>query len=192
MLQRNWAAQHWVPLVTLAAWIFALLPVLAPVLITLGVVAPAEHIYDLYSLVCHQWAHRSFFIFGAQPTYELSEIAGLIPGADPRGFLGSPETGYKLAYCERDLAIYLAIALTGTVYGLQRSRISALSPMGFALLLLPIAFDGFTQIFGWRESTPLLRILTGICFGLSMVWFVYPRLDALAARRQSLLVGQLS
>jgi len=46
----------------------------------------------------------------------------------------------------------------------------ALGPRGVAILvvvgivvlgLLPIAVDGFTQLFGWRESTNELRVITG-------------------------------
>jgi len=32
---------------------------------------------------------------------------------------------------------------------------------GVVLGLLPIALDGFTQLFGWRESTNELRVITG-------------------------------
>lgn len=57
----------------------------------------------------------------------------------------------------------------------------------------PIALDGFSQLFSQffvgtqldalaqlfplRESSPLLRALTGAIFGLSVVWLVYPRLE---------------
>jgi uncharacterized membrane protein len=48
--------------------------------------------------------------------------------------------------------------------------------------LLPIALDGFSQllsqpplsIFPYRESTPLLRVLTGWLFGFATAWFGYP------------------
>ena len=33
------------------------------------------------------------------------------------GFVGSPELGYKVAFCERDVAIYLAVLLAGLAYG---------------------------------------------------------------------------
>jgi uncharacterized membrane protein len=40
--------------------------------------------------------------------------------------------------------------------------------------LLPMAWDGITQMFGWRESTWVLRIVTGTLFGLGNIWFVLP------------------
>jgi len=58
----------------------------------------------------------------------------------------------------------------------------------------PIALDGFSQLFSQygtaspalsffntifplRESTPLLRSLTGAIFGLSLVWLAYPHVE---------------
>ncbi|TMD61598.1 MAG: DUF2085 domain-containing protein [Chloroflexi bacterium] len=42
----------------------------------------------------------------------------------------------------------------------------------WVLMLLPMAWDGTTQMFGWRESTWILRIVTGTLFGLGNIWFV--------------------
>ena len=40
-----------------------------------------------------------------------------------------------------------------------------------------MVWDGTTQMFGWRESTWELRVMTGTLFGLSTVWFVLPLLQ---------------
>jgi uncharacterized membrane protein len=45
---------------------------------------------------------------------------------------------------------------------------------------MPMAVDGFTQLFGLRESTWQLRTLTGGLFGLACVWFGFPLLDRTA------------
>jgi uncharacterized membrane protein len=37
-----------------------------------------------------------------------------------------------------------------------------------------MAIDGLTQMFGLRDSTWLLRSVTGALFGFGMVWFLYP------------------
>jgi uncharacterized membrane protein len=82
-----------------------------------------------------------------------------------------------MAFCERDLAIYLGLVLVGLIY----ARWRALQPCGYLLygvLILPMAIDGFTQLFGWRESTWELRVLTGLLFGLASAWLVLPRVDA--------------
>src|SRR5262249_41871440 len=42
------------------------------------------------------------------------------------------------------------------------------------LLILPMAWDGLTQMFGLRESDALLRVLTGSLFGLANMWFALP------------------
>ncbi len=41
-------------------------------------------------------------------------------------------------------------------------------------MLLPIAWDGLTQMFGLRESTWVLRVITGTLFGFGNVWFALP------------------
>jgi uncharacterized membrane protein len=164
------------------AWTFALMPLLAPVLLAAGLVALAEPIYSAYSLFCHQWPHRSFFLLGPQATYTLTELAAWTSEPATLAYLGSPTSGYKLAFCERDLAIYVSIAAAGTLYAMHRARVKVLSIKAYAWLLVPIALDGFTQLFGWRESTPLLRLFTGICFGAGTVWFIYPRVDVMFSR----------
>jgi len=40
-------------------------------------------------------------------------------------------------------------------------------------LILPMAWDGTTQLFGWRESTWALRVITGTLFGGGTVWFSF-------------------
>jgi len=40
------------------------------------------------------------------------------------------------------------------------------------LLFLPTALDGITQLFGWRESTNLLRLLAGTPFGLGYAYLI--------------------
>ncbi len=82
-----------------------------------------------------------------------------------------------MAFCERDLAIYIALLAAGVYYARRRD----LQPAGFVvygILILPMALDGFTQLFGWRESTWELRVVTGVLFGLASGWLVLPRLDA--------------
>ena len=43
--------------------------------------------------------------------------------------------------------------------------------------LLPMAIDGFTQLFGLRESDWVLRTITGVLFGLRLVWLAYPYVE---------------
>lgn len=113
-----------------------------------------------------------------------------------RAFRGNEQMGYKMAICQRDIGIYLSILIGGLIYGVLRRR-GPVWPLPFWLFLIiglgPIALDGFSQLFSQmfvglgidslmrlfplRESSPLLRSLTGAIMGLSIVWLVYPRLD---------------
>lgn len=174
--------RRWLLAANAAAAVFVGLPFLAPVLLALGLDGPASAIYAAYQLVCHQWAFRSFFLFGPHAEYG-PDVLGALVGPDAMyGFVGSPELGYKVAFCERDVAIYLAVLLAGLAYGRYRDRLPSLGLAGYALLILPMAVDGFTQLFGWREGTVELRTLTGALFGVASVWLIYPRVDAVFER----------
>lgn len=141
-------ARHWLAFVNLLGGIIAGLPLLAPWLLAHGVTWPARAIYLTYRLICHQLPWRSFFI-----------------------------SGYQMAYCERNTAIYTGIFLFGLAYGAVRGRLRPLRWRWMFLLWTPMALDGFTQLFGWRESTWELRVVTGTLFALSCVWVAYPYLE---------------
>jgi uncharacterized membrane protein len=185
------------------------LPFLAPTLMELGTELPAKAIYRMYSPLCHQFGFRSFFLFGEQAFYPLAEAGmdgvktfeeatGILHLDDPysytrfeaRSYVGDDTVGYKVALCERDVAIYASILLFGIVFGLTGRRIRPLHWMIWLLIGLgPIGLDGFSQLlsqFDWawfatiipyRESTPFLRALTGALFGLSTAWFAYPNIE---------------
>jgi len=136
---------------------------------------------------------------------DIPEFAGI--STDPsqwvtfllaaRRFVGNEQMGYKMALCERDIGIYLFVLLGGLLYGLLRKRVNIKPLPLWAFLIFgmgPIALDGFSQLFSQygtaspalsffntifplRESTPLLRSLTGAIFGLSLVWLAYPHVE---------------
>jgi len=167
--------RHWLLTLNAALGVFLAGALAAPVLAAIGWQAAAGVLYAAYHFTCHQWAFRSFFLFGQQPIYSQQSLA--TQGIDPFGFVGNPTLGWKMAFCERDLAIYVGLLVVGLLYARQRD----LKPSGFLLygvLILPVAVDGFTQLFGWRESTWELRVVTGLLFGLASAWLVLPRLDA--------------
>ncbi|MBI4494503.1 MAG: DUF2085 domain-containing protein [Chloroflexi bacterium] len=170
-------ARHWLALANAAVGLFVALSFAAPALMAAGFTGAADLLYDLYAYTCHQWPFRSFFLFGPQPTYSFDTLAGLVGERQTYSLVGSLELGYKMAFCERDLAIYATILLGGLAFGLLRARARPLGFAAYLVLCLPIALDGFTQLFGWRESTWELRLLTGALFGLASVWLIYPRVD---------------
>jgi uncharacterized membrane protein len=170
------AFRHW--LLALNAGLLAFLAgaVAAPAFAAIGWVSAASALYAAYHLTCHQWAFRSFFLFGPQSVgvYGEQQLGQL--GTDPFTFVGNAALGWKVGICERDLAIYAGLLVVGLVYACHRD----LRPSSFLLygvLILPMAVDGFTQLFGWRESTWELRVVTGLLFGLASAWLVLPRLD---------------
>jgi uncharacterized membrane protein len=213
----SWFSRHYLAVVNLFILMYFGLPILAPVLMNNGATFPANVIYTIYKPLCHQFGFRSFFLFGEQPYYPLQEagisgvktfeeVTGLTDLRNPaansrwqaRQLTGDETIGYKMALCERDMAIYGAILLFGLVYAATGRRIKPLHWMLWMLIgMVPIGLDGFSQLFsqiewGWlqsllpyRESTPLLRVLTGGLFGLTTAWFAYPYMEeSMAETRQ--------
>ena len=175
-------ARHWLLLINLAVGVYLLLPLAAPLLVNAGYERPARVIYSLYSFACHQLPERSYFLFGEKPLYSLNvlEANGMQPGGnlfERRLFTGNPTIGYKTALCQRDMAIYGTVLLGGLLFGLVRRRARAPSVKVYLLFLIPIALDGFTQLFGLRMSNWWLRTATGALFGGASVWLAYPYLE---------------
>jgi len=213
-----WMANHWLIAVVLLFVFYLGLPVLAPVLMKAGAKLPANVIYTVYSPLCHQLGFRSFFLFGEQTYYPraAANIPGVITFGQATGinendllaaraFTGNEKLGYKIAICERDVAIYLAIILFGILFGLTGRK---LPPLHWALWLVfaigPIGLDGFSQLFSqlpipmlasllpFRESTPFLRLLTGFLFGFGTAWFGLPYVEESMRETRSLLEKKYS
>lgn len=192
-------ANHYIGLINIFILIYLGLPFLAPILMKVGVETPARTIYRIYSMTCHQLAYRSWFLFGEQVAYplEVAGVEGLIPyeqisGAEltdplaPRYFIGNEVVGYKVALCERDVAIYAGILIFGLVFSLTGRKMKSLPWYLWILIgILPIAVDGLSQLMSepplnfipLRESTPFLRTLTGFLFGFTTSWFGYPLVE---------------
>jgi uncharacterized membrane protein len=196
----RWLSRHYMFLFNSLVAIYLGLAFLAPVLMKANLVLPATVLYKAYSLVCHQLGFRSFYLFGEQAYYPRA--AAGIPGVltfsqatgfsedntgqdlyNARNFVGNEQVGYKVALCERDVAIYGSILLFGLLFALTGMRLPALPwYLWLVIGVIPIALDGFSQLFSqpplsflpYRESTPALRVLTGFLFGFTTAWFGYP------------------
>lgn len=212
-----WISRRYLLVLNLFIFFYVGLPFLAPSLMKLGAELPAKAIYRIYKPLCHQFGFRSFFLYGEQPFYPLAEarlagvktfedVTGIANLNDPysftrfeaRNYIGNEVVGYKVALCQRDNAIYLAILIFGIVFGLTRRRFKSLHWSLWLLIGLgPIGLDGFSQIFSqfnwdwlasiipYRESTPFLRVLTGALFGFATAWFAYPNIEeSLSETRQ--------
>lgn len=184
-------ARHWLALFSLALFLYVGVPFLAPVLMKLGLTTPARIIYTIYMPACHQLPDRSYFLFGEKPVYTLSELEAdnVLPGTsilERRRYIGDETLGWKVALCERDVAIWGSMFLLGFVFLLLGRRVRPLSMWGFALFLVPIAVDGLSQLVGLRTSTWWLRTITGALFGTGIVWLAYPHIEiAMREIRQS-------
>jgi uncharacterized membrane protein len=177
--------RRWLGTLNVLVALFVLGAIAAPLLAASGATMLADPIYTVYHAACHQWAFRSFFFFGAQAVYSPDQLVAL--NVDPYTFVGSSATGWKMAFCERDLAIYVSLLVFGLLYA-TRWRPRGLHGMPFLLYIVaaaPLAVDGVTQLFGWRESTWELRVLTGVLFGLASGWLFYPRAEAALNPRTS-------
>ncbi len=186
--------------VTLVLVMYLGLSFLAPVLMKYGHEAFAKLIYKAYRPACHQLAYRSFFLFGEQAVYPraLAKVKGLktyemITGAESEDFtfasefLGNEDVGYKVALCQRDIALFSSILLFMLLYlflSLAKKKIKPLPWwLWIVLAIMPIGLDGFGQLISqlklpflaWlpvRESTPFFRVLTGTLFGFFSAWFI--------------------
>lgn len=117
----------------------------------------SDTIFRFFSIFCHQLPWRSLFYDDIQ-----------------------------MPVCARCASIYAATAL-GLIFlrlkgfGEKEFKMNWLL---FVLLLAPTGIDGLTQLFGWRESTNALRLVTGVPYGLAyayvLAWavpFVYALLE---------------
>jgi uncharacterized membrane protein len=186
-----WVARHWLAVINLFLAIYLLLPFAAPVFIKVGWEGPARVIYTVYKPLCHQLSFRSFFLFGEESVYPREEYAERFDldhahwpdlFAQAREFTGDETLGFKVALCQRDVAIFLALLLGGLAFAVLRRR--GIRAMPFWLFILvgvvPMALDGGSQFISLmpflttRESVWQLRLLTGALFGFSIVWLAYP------------------
>ena len=172
----RWISKHWLLVVNISIGSLIVLPVLAPILMHLGLTGIGNFIYVLFKASCHQLPERSFFLFGPQPVYTVSQLSAMIGGVVPQRYVGSPDLGFKIAVCERDVAIYGSMLLTGLVFGFYR-RIKTLPLKVFGLLVLPMLVDGFGQLLGFWSSTWQSRVITGGLFGIACIWLAYPYLQ---------------
>jgi uncharacterized membrane protein len=214
-------SKHYLAIFNMFLILYIGTPFLAPIFKKAGWNAPAEVIYKIYSPLCHQWAFRSFFLFGEQAYYPHAEakipgvltfeqVSGITDLTDPsrlqaRLFEGNALLGYKVALCERDIAIWGAMALFGVVYALTGRKLPKLHWLIWVLVGLgPIGLDGFSQLFSqipstfiqsilpYRESTPFLRVLTGFLFGLTTAWFMFPLIEESMADTRRLLAKKFA
>jgi uncharacterized membrane protein len=194
--------KHYMLVFNFVVLLYAGLPFLAPVFMHHGLQTPARVIYTIYKPLCHQLSFRSFFLYGEQLYYprELANVDGVQSYEEyfhrdasdvlfAREYVGDEVTGYKVALCERDVALYGSFLLFGILFHITGRKIKKIPWYIWVLFgILPMGIDGSSQLPGmvssilpsWviiRESTPFLRVLTGSLFGIFTAWYLYPMVE---------------
>ncbi|WP_148266605.1 DUF2085 domain-containing protein [Methanocella arvoryzae] len=159
-------AKHWLLILTALVLLFVIPIVGYPYLMATGnpiLQSIAHIIFVLYTITCHQLPERSLFLFG-----------------------------YQMTVCSRCFAIYAAFLAGCISFAFIRKRLKIWSLKYFVILCIPMAIDGFAQLFGvplprgigpgfeliWMvESTSEWRIVTGAIFGLASALYVLPYLE---------------
>ena len=208
------SSQNWILLFGVIFGIYVLLPFLAPVMMVSGWIVPGKAIYTIYSFLCHQLPERSYFLFGPKISYAIPEIQAAWKNTlNPlilRQFTGSPVMGWKVAWSDRMVSMYVSTWLFGLIWWPLRKKLKPLPWWGLILFLLPMGIDGtshfisdlagigqgfrdsnlwLAQITGnilpatfyagdaWGSFNAWMRLLTGIFFGIGVVWFGFPYID---------------
>ena len=171
--------------------------VLPAVMMKNGHDAAGRLIYSGFHFLCHQYPWRSWFLGGEQNYYPLlsqpdtavltiEQASGqMISEINARTFYGTAKMGYKMAICQRDTAIYAAMALFSLLFFFTGNRIPQVSwKLWLVLGICPMGIDGSWQLisqlipgFSFHESTPMLRTVTGALFGFFTCWYLLPYLE---------------
>lgn len=144
----NFLIDHWAAMITWALGILVFAALSVPFLSYFGFDAISKQIFFTLHMVCAQIPSHSFYIFG-----------------------------HQLGMCERNFSIYASMFIGSLIFVLSKKRIPGIPWWLWILMILPMAIDGTTQMFGLRESTWELRVLTGTLFGLANVWFALPLIE---------------
>ena len=143
---------HWLTIVNSILGALLGVALLAPLGYAFGLTGLSDGIFHAYRFICGQTPSHSFYI-----------------------------AGYQACLCTRCMAIYGSMLIAGLTLALFRSaQIRPLNWKFWLLAMVPMALDGGTQLFGWRESNVFLRLLTGAIFGLGTAWFLFPQIEAAA------------
>jgi len=136
---------QWANMITTVLGLLVLIAISIPFLSYFGLDSIAKPLFYALHYVCAQVPSHSFYIFG-----------------------------HQLGLCARNFSIYTSMFLGSLVFVLTKKRLPGIPWWLWVLMCLPIALDGFTQMFGLRESDWVLRVITGTIFGLGNVWFALP------------------
>ncbi len=136
---------YWAHIITAVLGLLVATALSIPFLSYFGLDAIAKPLFFWLHFVCAQIPSHSFYIFG-----------------------------HQLGLCARNFSIYTSMFIGSLIFVLSKKRLPGIPWWMWVLMILPMALDGITQMFGLRESTWVLRVITGTLFGLGNIWFVLP------------------
>lgn len=164
-----WLSKHWLAFFNVLVGLYVFGAFLAPVLMNYGYETAGRIIYNIYAPFCHQYPIRSWFLFGAQAAYRPDGVLLSEELHQLSSFAGNATLGYKVAYCQRDVAIYGSMLLGGLAYVALRKRweIPPLSMRAYLLVgILPMGLDGgyqlLTHVAAWlnKQVIPAMQSST--------------------------------
>jgi uncharacterized membrane protein len=141
----NFLLNYWAHIITSILGALVFIAIAIPFLSYFGLDAIAKPLFYALHFVCAQIPAHSFYIFG-----------------------------HQLGLCARNFSIYTAMFLGSLLFVLSKKRLPGIPWWVWILMILPMALDGTSQMFGLRESTWYIRVITGALFGLGNVWFALP------------------
>jgi uncharacterized membrane protein len=141
----DFLTEYWATIITIFLGSLVAVALAIPLLSYLGLDSIAKPLFYSLHYVCAQIPSHSFYLLG-----------------------------HQLGLCARNFAIYCSMFLTSLVFVLSKKRLPGIPWWLWVLLMIPMALDGTTQMFGWHESTWLLRLITGTLFGVGSIWFALP------------------
>jgi len=156
-----------------------ILPIfITPFLPALGAPGLFTIMQNLYAPTCHQLASRSICYFSDGTIDDCARNGTAVSGRQSEMHFDSIY-GYKFPVCSRDVAIYGAMLLGGLLFPFAKRIDDRIVPplIYFAVALVPIALDGGTQLIGLRESTNLLRMITGFIAGFAVPFYMIPMIN---------------
>jgi uncharacterized membrane protein len=152
----NFLMNYWATLITWILGIIVLAALSVPFLSYFGLNTISRPIFYALHFLCAQIPSHSFYLFG-----------------------------HQLGMCARNLSIYGSMFVGSLIFVLSKKRLPGIPWWFWVLMILPMAIDGTTQMFGLRESTWELRVITGTLFGLGNIWFVLPLIQKLLLETSS-------
>jgi len=141
----DFLVEYWAHIVTAILGVLVLCAIAVPFLSYLGLNSIAKPTFFSLHFVCAQIPSHSFYVLG-----------------------------HQLGLCERNFAIYASMFIGCLIFVLAKKRMPGIPWWLWILMIIPMAWDGTTQMFGWRESDWILRLVTGTLFGAGNVWFALP------------------